>query len=484
MPDHIRKMLIGMGMNKDATEEEARKFAADNNVSIVDTRDIGSGANTREGAVLSPDEIRANMLEIMQLGDTHNCRKAAEAAIGEGLSVEAFKCRILETQYKAAPAQTAEIGLSKKEVQNFSFCRSILAQITGNWELAPFEREVSNATAKQMRQNPKGFFIPIDVMGRSLGVDPEQVRQVRDAVVGTATAGGNLVATELLAGDFITMLRANLVLNTLGVTFIPGLVGNIAIPKQTGGASYYFVGEQEAPTKSNPTFSQIGMTPKTVGGRSVISRQLLMQSSIGVEQFVRSEIARAVAEGIEYGAFLGTGSDSEPLGLLNMPSINNVAIGANGGFMTGDHVVAMETEVSDDNVIGAMSYLTNARVRGKLKRTQEFDGTNGAPIWKTEKGSQGIGDLNGYPAYIAGTTAIPKDGTKGTGTNLSTAVFGKWSDMVVGLWGVLDMLVDPYSQGDQGDIKIRALQSFDVKVRHEESFCKCADIKTTAVSTS
>lgn len=49
-------------------------------------------------------------------------------------------------------------------------------------------------------------------------------------------------------------------------------------------------------------------------------------------------------------------------------------------------------------------------------------------------------------------------------------LFGNFADLIIGTWGVLDVLVDPYSLGTSGGIRIRVMQDIDVAVRHIESF--------------
>ena len=77
---------------------------------------------------------------------------------------------------------------------------------------------------------------------------------------------------------------------------------------------------------------------------------------------------------------------------------------------------------------------------------------------------------------------LPKDGTKGTGKNLSTALFGRWSDLIVGMWGVLDIMSDPYTKSASGDIRVIAFQSFDTNIRYAQSFAKCTDIDNAAAA--
>ncbi|MST97609.1 phage major capsid protein [Victivallaceae bacterium BBE-744-WT-12] len=460
----VRDMLIAAGMDKNASDEEARQFAADNGIKIVDCR------GTQE-----TDMTRA--IDLLALGRQRGMFDEVSKMLRDGKSNEEIYTALLERS-GAKPAGTAEIGLTDKDKRQYSICRAIHAAASQNWDLAPFEREVSEAAAKHMKMESRGFFVPMDILSHNSGARIEHVMDVRasDLTAGTAANGGNTVATELLMGDFIDMLRKRLVLSRLGVRYLTGLRGSIAIPKQTAGAASYFVAEDGNITGSGQKFAQIAMSPKTVGAMTSFSRLLTIQSSLAVEQFVRADLAMALAEGIETAALNGTGTDNQPLGLLKRTGTNVVAIGTNGGALTWKDVVAMETEVADDNVFddGTMAYLFNARTRGALKTTEKFANT-GKEIYQPGM-NRGEGEVNGYLAAVS--NILPKNGTKGTGTGLSTGVFGRWSDQIIGLWGVLDLLVDPYSSAQNGGARVVALQSFDTTVRYEESFCLCSDIVT------
>lgn len=461
----VRDMLIAAGMDKNASDEEARQFAADNGIKIVDCRGTQETDMTR---AIDPAGARP--------AARHVRRSFQDAARRQEQRGNLYS--VARTLRSEAGPEPAEIGLTDKDKRQYSICRAIHAAASQNWDLAPFEREVSEAAAKHMKMESRGFFVPMDILSHNSGARIEHVMDVRasDLTAGTAANGGNTVATELLMGDFIDMLRKRLVLSRLGVRYLTGLRGSIAIPKQTAGAASYFVAEDGNITGSGQKFAQIAMSPKTVGAMTSFSRLLTIQSSLAVEQFVRADLAMALAEGIETAALNGTGTDNQPLGLLKRTGTNVVAIGTNGGALTWKDVVAMETEVADDNVFddGTMAYLFNARTRGALKTTEKFANT-GKEIYQPGM-NRGEGEVNGYLAAVS--NILPKNGTKGTGTGLSTGVFGRWSDQIIGLWGVLDLLVDPYSSAQNGGARVVALQSFDTTVRYEESFCLCSDIVT------
>lgn len=386
----------------------------------------------------------------------------AMSAIQRGLTTEQFQQEVI-THMSTKALPTADIGLTQKEIKAFSILK--IARYLANPDATAyndmaFERECSDAVGKIMGRSAQGVFMPSEI-------------QRRDLVVGTPTAGGNLVATDLMAGSFIEMLRNAMVLDKLGVTFLSGLRGNIAIPKQTGGATIYWVAENTAPTESQQTVGQVLMSPKTAGGFTDIGRTLMNQSSIDVEAFVMRDLATSLGLGIQLAAIAGTGASNQPSGLLTRVTAAVIG-GTNGLAPTWDHIIDLETNVANSNAdIGTMGYLVNAKTRGKLKRTQKFSGTNGDPIWDRNTGEP----LNGYRA--AATNAVPSNLVKGSsGATCSAILFGNFADLMIGMWGATDLIRDPYTASSSGGVRIVALQDVDVNVRNVESFATMVDALT------
>lgn len=388
----------------------------------------------------------------------------ALSAIQRGLTVEQFQREAIE-KLSTKPVPTAEIGMSKQEVKSYSLMRVINAMANpadmNAQRAAAFELECSAAMANHLGRQAQGFFVPYDVLASK-----------RDLTVANAASAGNLKETSLLTGSFIDLLRARMVIGGLGVQYLSGLVGDIDIPRQTGTATTYWLAEQAAPTKSDQTTDKVNLSPKTVGAKTIISRKLRQQASLDVEAMVQRDLATALALEMELAIINGSGASNQPRGILNVSGIGDVAGGTNGAAPTWANIVALETAVSVANAdIGSLSYLTNAKVRGKLKNTSKVSGQNGF-VW--ENGQQ---PLNGYGAAV--TNLVPSNLVKGTsGATCSAILFGNFSDVIVGMWGGLDILVNPYTGGDQGDVSIRVLQDMDVALRHPESFAAMKDALT------
>jgi HK97 family phage major capsid protein len=351
------------------------------------------------------------------------------------------------------------IGMSPSELKRYSLVRAIRAAAQRDWRGAELEKEASEAFAKRIGLDPQGFWIPPDWMER------------RDLVVGTPTAGGHLVATDLLSQSFIEMLRNRMILRQAGAQFLGGLVGDIAIPKQTGGGTAYWVTESGSPTEGQQTVGQVTMTPHTLGAFTDISRKLLKQSSIDVEMFVRKDLSSTLGIEIDRVGLHGSGSSNQPTGVAATTGIGSVAGGANGAAPDWDDIVDLETEVAVDNAdIGSLAYITNPKVRGKLKKT--VIGTDQRMVWEKNPDP-----LNGYPAHVS--SQVASNLVKGTSGAVCSAIFyGNWADLIIGMWGGLDVLVDPYTGGTSGTVRVVTLQDVDVAVRHAESFAAMLDALT------
>jgi HK97 family phage major capsid protein len=384
-------------------------------------------------------------------------------AIQEGQTVEQFQEAAIRA-LASKPVPTADIGMTKAEVKKYSVMRAINAmanpQDRASQEAAAFERDCSIAVGQKMGKTARGYFLPIEV-------------QKRDLTAGTNNAGGFAVATDMRAGDFISALRNAMVIDGLGVRMLTGLNGNVAIPKQSGAGTAYWVAENTAPTEGQQILAQITMSPKTVGAYTDISRRLMIQSSIDVENMVTTDLATILGLAIQQAAISGTGASNQPTGILT--AITSTVIGGTNGLApTWQNMIDLETGVAQNNAdVGSMAYLSNAKVRGKLKSTQKFSGTNGMPIW--DAGGQPI---NGYRAAV--TNAVPSNLTKGSSSGVCSAIiFGNFADLVIGMWGSLDLLVDPYTGSNAGTVRVVTLQDVDVAIRSVESFTTMIDALTT-----
>jgi len=445
---------VGAGIGRSANFVEPTEVKEDIKMTEVNTDEI-----RLEAAEAAKREFTKNAQEITALAVKHNKRDLADEAIAKGMSINEFRGVLLDALPEGKPLEQAAgaVELNEKETRDYSFMKAVRGLVNGSG-LNGLEREVSDEIAKRQGREARGFYAPDSFWTGK-----------RDLTVGTDSAGGFLKPTDHLGDQFIDALRNRLVLNQLGTRFMSGLRGDVAIPKLSAGVSAGFVAENGATAEVNATFAQVTMSPKSLGAFTDVSRLLMIQSDPSVEQIVRDDLLNAIAQKIEDVAIEGAGSN-EPTGILETTGIGSVAIGTNGGNATWGSVVDLIKEVEQDNAaIGEVNFLTNSKVKSHLAQTAKVSSTDSVMILNDPWTS-----LYGY--NMAVTNQVPSDLTKGTGTGLSALIAGDFSQLMVGLFSTSDVLVDPYTGGSSGAVRIRVMQEVDVAVRHAQSFAAITDI--------
>lgn len=288
----------------------------------------------------------------------------------------------------------------------------------------------------------------------------------RGLTVGTPTAGGHTVATNLLANEFVDMLRPRAKVVGAGATVLQGLTGNIAIPRQTSGAAAYWISEGNEPTESQAAFDQVQMQPRTVGAWTQISRKMLLQSSVGVQDLVTSDLMATIATAVDAACVAGLGG-TQPTGILQAAGVQSQTIA--GAKPTWQEMVDMHTKCAgDSNEEAVTAYLVTSKVKGDLASRERTAG-NGVYLWSPRReGENEDGNIGGVRALV--TNNLPQN--LGAGTNQHALICGVWSDLIVGMWGNVDILLDPYSKSTSGALRVTAFQDLDVCLRHPERFVK------------
>lgn len=339
------------------------------------------------------------------------------------------------------------------EMRQFSLVRAIAAQIPGSNVDAGREREISAEVCRRAGRQLEGIAVPLAVFEKR--------------VTSPAGSGGNVVATNLDAGQFINRLYAATRTIQLGATLLPGLVGGVDIPRLAGSTAAGWVADNSPLTASDPTFDKVSLRPHTAGILSEFSRNMLLQSTPAIEELMRADMARMLAITLDLAAVAGTGASNQPTGVLNTAGIGSVALGTNGAALGYDNVVDLMGQVQDQNAeAGSLAFLTNYKVR---RAVQKIKTTTAEPLGE---------DVVFQGAPRAFTTGVPSTLTKGTGTNLSAMIYANWSDLLIGVWDQLSVLVNPFESSayPKGNVQVRALMTCDIAVRHPASFAAITDI--------
>lgn len=433
---------------------------------VMDTAAQNGAAPVAVGQdFLAAERKRAR--EITELAAEHGMADRAAEWIESGKSADAVGREILALKAREAkpvsvPEPKALVDMSAKEQRRYSIARAIKAAADNNWSEAGLELEVHEEIERKLKRPAKGLYVPTLLSPTD--------RQAAN------TAGGNGTGKELVfvePGSFIDMLRSRLVAARLGATFLPGLQGDVAFPRQTSANTLAWRAENPGSDQSDSTagFDQLVLRPKEAQATTAFSRKLLAQNVVNIEQIIRADLAAIAARGVDRAALHGSGTNNEPTGIYSTSGVNSVAF---GGPISYVKVVEMETEIAaDDADIGVMAYATTPRVRGLAKTTQVFADTNGVPLWT---GGVEDGEMNGYRAIAS--TQIRSD--LGGSNDEHGIIFGVWSELYIGEWGAMELIVDPYSKKKQALIEVTMHLMADIGLRHPAAFCVGTGLTLTA----
>jgi len=432
-------MTVGVGRSGKAENKPVIKTS-------LKERNIMSEVNIEAVKAEAQQAAQKNAAQIVELGARHNKSDMARDAIAKGESIESFRGALLESIGSESALESQDIGMKDAEVKRFSMAKAIhaLANPTDRraQEAAAFEFECSRAAADQYGKTAQGIMLPADVLRN----------WKRDMNVTNSSSNDSALVTEdFRGGDFIDALRNQSSVMAAGARMLGGLSGDVKIPRKSATSTAAFVdGEGTAVAESEMTVGQVSLTPKTLGAFTDVTRQLLMQSSLDIESLIRDDLAKSIAIAIDKAGLEGSGNNGNPTGILNTANVGTVTAfaGANPTFA---EAVSLETAVAGANALnGNLSYILPAAMNGALKTTSVDDGS-GVFV------SQG-GQINGYNAIVS---------AQATAGNL---YFGNFDDLLIGMFGGLDIVVDPYTASTTGTVRVVAMQSVDVAVRQPASF--------------
>ena len=419
---------------------------------MTTTHEPGAPAlNTSADAAAERAAERKRTTEALAIGEQfakYGGKELALRAIESGESLDSLRNKIMNAMTAAQTTPVADLGMEPREAQKYSIVRAIRAMVDRDWSQAGLERAASKTICDRLGIDSAingGFYMPSDV----------QIAK-RDLTVGTSSAGGYLVATNNIS--FIEMLRARARLMALGATTLSGLVGNVTVPKQTAGATgYWLANEATAITESQQTLGQLALTPKTVGAYTEMSRLLIMQSSPSVENMVLNDLARVIALAVDLAGFEGSGASGQPTGIANTALIGSVT----GTSLAWAGVLEFQTDVAGGNALtDSCAYATTPAVAALMMQRARFSSTD-TPLWR---GSVLDGEMGGFRA------------TSSTQLTAASMIFGDFSQVVVGEWGMLEIAANPYAAFTTAVTGIRAMQSLDIGVRQSAAFSRATSI--------
>ena len=334
-------------------------------------------------------------------------------------------------EFPVMDAETRYGEISNK--RDFSFGRFFQAIATRDWSKAPLER-------------------------KALGE-------------GTGSAGGFLVPEQYL-GEVKDRITARAIVRRAGATVYPMATDTLNVPKVTGGATAYWIGENAQITASDETLDQLQLVAKLLAAMVKVSNQLLSDASPSAEAAIRRDIAKVIALAEDNAFIAGTGTGNQPLGIINTTGVNGLSLGANGATPTFDNIYDALYQVENNNGL-ASAWVMHPRTKNTLKKIKDSTGNfiyNVAPSVKEPD------TLVGLPVYL--TTQIPTNLTVGTSTDCSYILVGQFDEAIIGERAGLEFSTDQSGTAfEYYQTWIRAIARLDFGLRTPGVFCKVTGVR-------
>jgi HK97 family phage major capsid protein len=466
-------------------------------------REDGAALNTRSAAGTGTEEnssisviretTRADeskrIRAIYEIGRRFGANEEAESYVRSGQGVDELEHYILTQKLRAQPLAGgmqqqgvgAQIGMSRADMKSYSILKIIR-------ELSEPGGRLTNALPPDQKRNRvygNSAFIAadarlsVDSMGGGIGISHgRNTRQLipgqRDMNVTMAVGVGDSFVEETLLPSVVDYLRNALMIKTAGCVVLDGLQGHILIPKVAGVPTAYFLSETDPVIPSDITTTQIPLRPRRISSQTILSRQLAIQSVVSIEDLIRQEISRSMAQEIDRVALFGDPgvNAAEPIGLFLYPGLppdprdpNDimpvVVFGATGSLYE-DYVAFVENLAIGNIPMSRPAWLANARSWGNAITTPKFPNTGDPIIDTTAAGKESVLGIR----YLR-TNQIPT----GASPMANRVVLGDWAQFISAQWSGIELIVDGISRAGTAQIIVTTNAFVDQGVRYRRGFC-------------
>lgn len=326
--------------------------------------------------------------------------------------------------------------------QNFSLLKAIRSVVNGEQfdahtaKVIAEGRSIMNAANQAVNGQ---IVLPIE--SRADG-DVTPTTPANGIMATVATAGMENVAEDKL--DIVEPLRNRSALGVAGATFLTNLVGDLSIPVYSG-SNCAWKGEVVTADNGAGTFTEVTLKPKRLTAFIDISKQFIYQDSNSAEEMLRRDLVNAIAEKLEMTIFGSeAGTATKPAGLFNGVTADTAAV------KFGD-IVDWEADLENAN-IGEIKYIVNPSAKAILRKTAKDTGS-GLFVMAD-------GEIEGNE--VISTASVVKKGV----------ILGDFRELVIGQWGALDVVVDPYTKAADGQIRVVVNAYFDAALRRTNAVVK------------
>jgi len=330
-----------------------------------------------------------------------------------------------------------------KEIRDYSFFKAIQGSLNGN--LDGVEREMHEEAMNEARSAGRSI--------NGLGIPSFMLEARADISQGTSA----IAPTNVNA--YADAMREASVFDKVGANILTGLSANTTIPV-TGTSTVAWEGENDAAADGGANFGKVELTPTRLAAYVNISKQLLLQNGAGAELAIIRDLGRAVGQKMDAALFTTAGVTGAPdsVGELATSTFTEASF-ADKVSIFSDFVSAEQKLAEVGGLEGNLAYVASPKLMSQLKQS--------AQVAAVSAGFQG-NVINGYPSYFTnGCTSAAGSGD---------FYFGDFSKLYIGMFGGLDIMVDPYSAAKNGQTQLVLNQYMDWGVSDGAGFVKATSL--------
>ena len=357
---------------------------------------------------------------------------------------------------------TSDSSLGKSS-KKYSLSRLIKTKLLAGDEHS-LETEISSDLELKFGRKDLDFLIPPEVLGlRAISIDG---------------SGGNLIANEQSDFAYLAPTPVSKVIS-LGGRLLTDLKDQYEINGSIEPFQAHWVEERGVIQDSQPEVYKLVLNPQKLVASTTMTSELWNQTTEFADNFVAEGMSRAIWTQIDKSVLVGNGI-SQPLGLASQIGVNSVVLGLDGGQLNWDAIVALEKLVTANNPNEkSLGYLVNSDTASFLKNVEKVNGSG--QFLLADRPNQPTDEFKVLNSRICGVSNnLPSNLIKGTSTDLSMAVFGDWSTVVIGIFGAINIQVDPFTNGNfhRGLVTLRMMARVGVGFLNPALFAVATDVKT------
>ena len=404
---------------------------------------------------MTPEEMKKRISELEAENDSlKEAAKETETKEcgGDGTDLERSLRKIGDDIVKSIQAP----HISTRKDDGFDIADAFRYMMTG--EGAEHEREISDSIYQSLGQKRGGERSIMIPFSRDFGYSRDTMRGIfKRELADVAGSGSGLVAQQNFPDLFVDYVR-----NKIGVknaTFLTGLSGApVTIPAMTTDTSVAWISGGTTHTDANadvgettPVIGALEMNPHKLGGYTVVGKDLLLSGTPDAVGIVMRSLMTNVSHLLGTTILKGNASN---------PAITGLATAS--GVQT--NVIATIASATWANMLGFAAKVEGLQTDGELEFV--MSAADKATFKSIAKGQYGSGFLceddriDGHLVHV--------DGSLSTGE----IFFGDFSNVIVGQWGGIELMLDPYRHARSGMVEVIVQLVCDIVVRRPNTFVK------------